>query len=123
MHTLEIITSTEALTKIEPEWKDLFERCPGAPPFLHPGWQGNWWSVFGGAPLCTLAVRAEARLVALAVCFLFDQRLVFVGNGLTDQQNILSENEPAAGFLIGQLRAYGLDLQEIPEGSPLLEAF
>ncbi len=97
------------------DWLRLAERCPEAPPFLHPAWQTTWWEVFGGAPLHTVQVDG-----ALAVCFEYDGRLVFVGNGISDQLGILAENDAAARALVAELSHHRLDLQEIPEGSPLL---
>lgn len=99
-------------------WRELFERCPAAPPFLHPAWQWTWWEVFGGAPLCPVQVPG-----GLAMCFEWDGRLVFVGNGITDQLDVLAAGEDAARALTAELAGRGLDLQEIPGGSPLLGCF
>src|SRR3954454_25220048 len=87
-----VITSGE-LHSLEHEWADLFQRCPCAPPFLHPAWQLTWWHVFGSAPLRTIALRRDGRLVALAACFEYDQRLVFIGNGMSDQLGVLTEDD------------------------------
>jgi hypothetical protein len=97
-------------------WLDLFEKCPEAPPFLHPAWLTSWWEIFGGAPL-----RPVQTDGALAICFEYDGRLVFVGNGITDQLDILCASIDAAAGLTAVLRRHALDLQEIPQASPLLK--
>ena len=120
---IEIWTTPDDLERNEANWVDLFGRCPDAPPFMHPAWQRTWWEFFGSAELHCVALRRADRLAALAACFLYEEHLVFVGNGITDQQDILAEDETASGLLIEALRNYRLDLQEIPAGSPLLLAF
>ena len=120
---VEIWTKPEDLERNEANWVDLFARCPGAPPSMHPGWQRTWWEFFGSAELHCVALRRAGRLAGLAACFLYDERLVFIGNGITDQQDILAEDEAASAALAEGLRHYPLDLQEIPAGSPLLLEF
>lgn len=116
----EILSSAEALHALESEWADLFERCPDAPPFLHPAWQLAWWDIFGSAEIHTIAMRRQNRLAALAACFVYEGRLVFIGNGISDRLGILAEDDAAAQLMVDKLGETRLDLQEIPEGSPLL---
>ena len=120
---IEIWTTAEHLERNEPNWVDLFARCPCAPPFMHPGWQRTWWEFFGSAELHCVALRRAGRLAGLAACFRYDEHLVFIGNGPTDQQDILAEDEAATQLLVEELRRYRLDLQEIPATSPLIPAF
>jgi CelD/BcsL family acetyltransferase involved in cellulose biosynthesis len=108
------------LDAIQTEWTDLFERCPEATPFLHPAWQIAWRETFGSCPLRLIEVRRGSRLDALAVCYEYDGRLVFNGNGISDRLDILAANVDAAQELVERLSRHRLDLQEIPAGSPLL---
>jgi CelD/BcsL family acetyltransferase involved in cellulose biosynthesis len=117
---IEIISTADRLQAIEPEWAGLFERCPAAPPFLHPAWQLSWWQVFGSCGIHTIALYRDYRLAALAACFHYEERLVFIGNGISDQLDILAEDERAAEEIVNVLSRDHLDLQEIAEDSPLL---
>lgn len=106
--------------RLSTEWEDLFNRCPDAPPFLHPAWQDPWWTSFGSGDRITLRVRRAGELVAFATFYSYKQRLVFAGNGISDHLGILAADADAARELVDQLRRRPLDLQEIAEGSPLL---
>ena len=102
------------------EWARLFDRCRTAPPFLHPAWQLSWWLVFGSCEIHTIALRRGRHLTALAACFRYEERLVFIGNGISDQLDILAEDETAAEEIVDILSAYHLDyrrLREIPAAS------
>src|SRR3954469_9385486 len=116
MPEFEIWSSADDLVRNEADWIELFDRCPEAPPFLHPAWQLTWWQFFGTAELQCVAMRDSGRLAALAACFRYDGQLVFIGNGITDQQDILAD-ETAPGAMLDWLMRYPLDLQELPEGS------
>ncbi|HYO81071.1 MAG TPA: glycosyltransferase, partial [Bryobacteraceae bacterium] len=109
--------------RLASEHDDLFGRCADAPPFLHPAWQRPWWEIFGNGALRVLRVRRQGTLVALATCFEYEGRLVFTGNGISDRLDLLAADDDAASELVEQMRAYRLDLQDIPEHSPLLRAF
>ena len=103
------------------EWARLFDRCRTAPPFLHPAWQLSWWLVFGSCEIHTIALRRDRHLTALAACFRYEERLVFIGNGISDQLDILAEDETAAEEIVDILSTYHLDLQEIAGDSLLLQ--
>lgn len=105
------------------EWLRLYERCPDASPFLHPSWQSAWSDCFGSCPLRELEVRRKGELVALARCFEYEGRLVLTGNGISDRLGILAVDADAVCELMEQFAGYGLDLQELPAGSPLLSRF
>jgi CelD/BcsL family acetyltransferase involved in cellulose biosynthesis len=117
---LEVISG--GLDACEADWAGLFERCPGAPPFLHPGWQLNWWRTFGGAELHTLALRSGGHLRAIAPMYVYRDHLVFVGNGISDRLDVLAEDPIAERQLIEAIEQsnYGLDLQELAATSRLL---
>ena len=77
-------------------------------------------AVFGSCEIHTIALRRGRHLTALAACFRYEERLVFIGNGISDQLDILAEDETAAEEIVDILSAYHLDLQEIAGDSPLL---
>lgn len=117
---IEVYQTTAELHALQLEWSGLFAQCPDAPPFLHPGWQLPWWDTFGRCELYTIALRNNGRLTALATCYRYGGRLVFVGNGITDQAGILAESDGAAQQLVQYLAQHPLDFQEIHRSSPLL---
>ena len=59
--------ASEALAALAPEWAALHAAIPGAPVFLHPGWQQCWLRQFG-APVqpVFLSFRLEEALIAVA---------------------------------------------------------
>jgi CelD/BcsL family acetyltransferase involved in cellulose biosynthesis/glycosyltransferase involved in cell wall biosynthesis len=118
----EVLTTTPELVAVEPEWRSLFDGCESGSPFLHPAWQLAWWAHFGSCALHSIAIRRAGRLVAFAPLFIHEGRLVFVGNGISDQLGLLATDAEAAEALIRTMQrsGYGFDLQEIGEGSPLL---
>lgn len=114
------IELTGKLEAIRGEWLDLYQRCPAAPPFLHPAWLIAWWETFGTCPLRIFEIRRAGRLDALAICYEYAGSLVFAGNGISDRLDILAADEEAGEALTIHLAKNRLDLQEIPSGSPLL---
>ena len=89
MYVRTYIELTRKVRAFYPEWLDLYQRCPDASPFLHPAWQTAWWETFGTCPLHLIEYRRGGSLEALAVCYKYDDRLVFVGNGFSDRLGIL----------------------------------
>lgn len=93
----EIIGSAEALAALEPEWWELWERCPAALPFNSPAWLGPWWRHFSPGALFTFAARKAGRLVGLAPFYLEDgplgRRLLPVGISLSDHLDVLADPE------------------------------
>jgi hypothetical protein len=110
-------------SRIATEHEDLFERCPSAPPFLHPAWQRTWWTAFGNGAPRVFRVRRGGTLSALAVCFVHEGRLVFSGNGISDRLDILASDDESADELIEQFASYSMDFQDIPRNSRLLKRF
>ena len=76
--------------------------------------------MFGSCEVHTIALHRDCQPAALAVCFRYEKRLVFIGNGISDQLGILAEDEAAAEEMVDILSSYPLDLQEIAGDSPLL---
>ena len=88
----EIVADAAALRALEPEWWDLFARCPAATPFRSPAWLLPWWQVFAPGPLRTVAVRRDGDLVALVPLYLEEatRRLLPLGIGLSDDLDLLA---------------------------------
>ena len=116
----------------------MWDQCAAATPFQHPDWMIPWIRhLYGGGRLWSLALRCHGRLAGLMPLFIYGyggtpevRRLVFVGSGITDYLDLLIRPEytrPGTAELLRHIAAnraewdYG-DLQEIREGSPLLES-
>ncbi len=135
---LETIETVAALEALEPEWRDLWQRDPGATPFEAPEWLLPWTRhLWGGGKLRVLALRNEGELVALAPLFLWGfgarpeiVRVSFLGAGVTDHLGMIADPPhelPAARAVLeyladtsGEWRV--CDLEELRPGSALLRA-
>jgi CelD/BcsL family acetyltransferase involved in cellulose biosynthesis len=103
----EIIDDFGALESLEPEWWDLWRRCPGALPFQAPAWLMPWWRHFAPGSLFVLAARNSGRLVGLAPAYIEDgalgRRILPLGISLSDHLDILVDPdcaEPAMASLV-----------------------
>lgn len=101
-----VVTDDAGLRDLEPEWRSLFARArAGDPmPFQSPDWLLPWWACFGtGRPV---VAAAEDGLLA---CYLLDDKLLPMGAGLTDYQDLLlaadAAPEAPAALLRGVLEA------------------
>lgn len=129
---LQEIGDLAALIRLEPEWDDLWTRCPNATPFQRPEWLIAWMQTFHPGPLCTLTVRSFGRLIAIAPLYLqqhgVDQVLAPVGAAISDYLDWLVDPEfrqPSFDCILdglNQLRTSwtSLDFSDIPGQSPLL---
>ena len=71
---IEPITSTEALERLEPEWRTLWAADPRATPFQSPEWLLPWWRTVGQGVLDGAALRdKEGRLVGLLPLYIYTQ--------------------------------------------------
>lgn len=132
------MVAPDALTRLAPEWSDLWERCPWATPFQSPEWLLPWWRhLFKGGEQWVLALRCSGRLAGLAPLFIHghserpDLRQVsIIGAGITDYLDFLFEPEIACEgvrtilqYLAEQRSRWDVcDFQELRAGSPLLRA-
>jgi CelD/BcsL family acetyltransferase involved in cellulose biosynthesis len=89
------IRDTAALARLEPAWWDLLRRSPAATPFQSPAWLLPWWEAFHPGPLCTVAVHAGERLVALAPIYVERtgdcRRLLPLGISVSDYHDVLAD--------------------------------
>ncbi|MGC4066769.1 MAG: GNAT family N-acetyltransferase [Polyangiaceae bacterium] len=126
----EAIHDLERAWRLEPEWTTLWERCPGAMPFVLPDWQLASWRNFGSD--CRRALvcgRIDGSLVGVA---LFRERqdgeLVLEGEECSDYQDLLAEpraREHFAPSLIEwvreRTRTRRFSCERLPHGSAWLQ--
>ncbi len=115
------------------EWAALWERCPQATPFQHPGWIEPWWRhLWGGGKQWWMALRAAGRLVGVAPLFVWGEPPCVspAGAGISDYLDLLIEPEHAregAACVLEHLARHRdrWEICEFPElrtGFPLPEA-
>lgn len=103
---LELIDSPSGLAAIADEWRELCGRAPQATIFQTPEWLLPWWKHLGGGDICSLALRANSRLCALAPLFRHGvpgenvRQISFIGAGVTDYLDFIAEPEAAREFAI-----------------------
>lgn len=94
-----LVADGAALAALEPEWWDLWRRCPAATPFQSPAWAIPWWNAFAPGRLAAVAVRLGGRLAAFAPVYRedgpFGRRLLPVGIGAGDYLDVLVQAEGA----------------------------
>jgi CelD/BcsL family acetyltransferase involved in cellulose biosynthesis len=95
MPEIEVIDNVQDFATLDKEWEDLYRNSPLATPFQSWAWLYSWWEYYGeGYRLCLVLVRDEGLLVGLIPLMLERRggfgRLLFVGTGLTDYQDILA---------------------------------
>ena len=119
----------ETFESLATEWDELFERADRPHVFQSHPWQRVWWDRFSGAAdLRLLAFRRDETLVAVAPLMLQDGRISHLGDtDLVDYHDVLlCDATPAevVGALFACLEDLPswreLDLQSIPEWSPIL---
>ena len=119
------------LSKIAPEWADLWSRCPGATTFQRPEWLLPWIEVFSPREMIAIEVRHDGRLVGFAPLLIYPREtervLAFVGGGVSDYLDVLVEPECDLQVIEAILKAIKavarwttLDLTDLPQDSVLL---
>lgn len=89
-----VLEETENFALLEEEWDDLYRHSPLATPFQSWAWLYSWWESYGqDYELRLVTVRAGDLLVGIAPMMLERGRgirkLLFVGTGLTDYNDML----------------------------------
>ena len=125
-----IVDDEAALSALEPEWRELWERDPAATPFQSPAWLVPWVRVFAGPDWLVATMRRRGRLMAVLPMFLVEdghgRRLMSMGAGITDYGDGVFD--PGVGcreasLLIAALNDWrAIELLQVPSGSPLLDA-
>jgi CelD/BcsL family acetyltransferase involved in cellulose biosynthesis len=127
--TVDVITTTEGLLALEPEWSELWRRAKDATPFQSPHWLLPWWSHFGSSDPFVVALRNNGRLEALAPLYVLrdedsDESLgMFLGSGISDYLDLLVADNADVQPLVDRIAANDCqlwDLQQLRPSSPLL---
>jgi CelD/BcsL family acetyltransferase involved in cellulose biosynthesis len=121
-----LVVDLPTLAALEPQWWELWARCPEATPFQSPAWLLSWWEVFSpGELLCGIAADA-GRLKALFPFYLEEAetgpRLLPIGISLSDYLDVLvdpqcPEAADAVVKLMGEARWASWSFEEMPPGS------
>lgn len=87
--TIEVITALSNVHSVYHEWQELWNRCVGATPFLHPAWVVSWLeNLRGDSRPAIFTVRRSDRLVALVALVERDdvrgRRFELAGAGVSD---------------------------------------
>jgi CelD/BcsL family acetyltransferase involved in cellulose biosynthesis len=90
-----VLDNTQDFTSLEEEWEDLYRNAPLATPFQSWAWLYSWWEYYGeGYELRLVTIRDDGLLVGLMPLMLERRgglgRLLFVGTGPTDYQDVLA---------------------------------
>jgi CelD/BcsL family acetyltransferase involved in cellulose biosynthesis len=138
---VEVCTSHDPrrLEALRGEWSALFDAAASPSPFLAPEWLLPWWRAFGGRRTPWI-LEARDRGGTLAGLLLLAggpgplglRRWTLLGNGVTgaDGLDVLARAEDAAAAREALARALAaaigswdvLDLEDLPCGSPTVEA-
>lgn len=128
----EVIEDFEVLEALEPEWWNLWTRCPVALPFQTPAWLIPWWRHFSPGSLFVLVARKGGRMIGLAPGYIEDgplgRRILPLGISVSDHLDILVDPqcaEPAMAGLVAAASSRSADwdiweLEELPPGAAAL---
>jgi CelD/BcsL family acetyltransferase involved in cellulose biosynthesis len=89
-----VLDQLQDFATLEEEWEDLHRNAAFATPFQSWAWLYSWWEFYGkDYELRVVTIREGGLLVGLMPLMLERRgafgRLLFVGTGLTDHQDIL----------------------------------
>jgi CelD/BcsL family acetyltransferase involved in cellulose biosynthesis len=90
-----VLDQLQDFATLEEEWEDLHRNAAFATPFQSWAWLYSWWEFYGeGYDLRLVTIRCDGLLVGLMPLMLQRRggfgRLLFVGTGPTDYQDILA---------------------------------
>jgi CelD/BcsL family acetyltransferase involved in cellulose biosynthesis len=121
----DVITTSEELIAIAPEWDELWRRTPSATPFQSPHWVLPWLDAFGaGGELAVVTSRTDGVLTTLAPLYILrdeesDESLgMFLGTGISDYLDVLGDDNVLTP--LASLNCQLWDLQQLRPTSPLL---
>jgi len=125
-----VINEANDFAALEEEWEELYRNSPLATPFQSWAWLYSWWEYYGGGyELRLVTIRDDGLLVGLVPLMLQRLagfgRLLFIGTGLTDYQDVLVREgweSPVSQAGVQALRQLGdwqvADLQQLrPEAA------
>jgi len=121
-----IITSTDELESIAPQWDALWRRSPNATPFQSPHWLLPWWRAFGSDnPYVIASSSSDGSLTALAPLYILrdedsnESLGMFIGTGISDYLDILGDAADVASD-IASADCMLWDFQQLRPTSSLL---
>jgi len=117
--------------RLQPEWNDLWSRCPHATTFQLPEWLLAWMRSFEPSYPLLIQVRRSDQLVGLAPLFIYQSEservLALMGGGVSDYLDILVDPDFASETLAliwnhikDEPDWTALDLTDLPSTSQLL---
>lgn len=127
-----VLEETRDFALLEEEWEDLYRHAPLATPFQSWAWLYSWWESYGeGYELRLVIMRAGDLLVGIVPMMLERGRgvrkLLFVGTGLTDYNDMLVRQGWEASASEAGLRALqrmdGWHVIELQELRPIAAAW
>jgi len=123
----QVISNSEELSALAPQWLELWRRTPDATPFQSPMWLLPWWRHFGSNELHAIAIREGNRLEALAPLYILrddsESLGLFLGTGISDYLDVLASGVHA-GDIVNVLTSFDCqawDLQQLRPSSPILQ--
>jgi CelD/BcsL family acetyltransferase involved in cellulose biosynthesis len=122
----QIITTTEELQALEPEWLELWRRAPDATPFQSPAWLLPWWRHFGSHQLSVITLRENGQLSGIAPLYVLredDESLgMLLGTGTSDYLDVVTTTDvsPIVEEMV-RLECQMWDLQQLRPTSPMLQ--
>lgn len=131
--SVDLVTDTAGLQSLAKDWRNLWQRVPGASPFQSPDWLLPWWQVFGTPHPVVAVLHAGGRLRGILPLYILEEngsrKLLPMGVGLSDYCDALLESAmpaDAAGCMLnaalrrgGQLGAGVCDLMDVPPDAVL----
>lgn len=135
--SVETVSDYHAFLELEPVWNEVAEAAGLDHPFLEHAWVRTWWESFGaGSTMRILVVKAGEQTIGIAPLILTPvrmwgikvRRLGFFYNAHVPRADFLLAERPEEAYraiwsYLSQSRDWDLlQLCQLPEGSPTLEA-
>jgi CelD/BcsL family acetyltransferase involved in cellulose biosynthesis len=124
-----VLDQRQTFAALEAEWEDLYRNAALVTPFQSWAWLYSWWEFYGkGYKLRVVTIRDGGLLVGIMPLMLQRRggfgRLLFVGTGLTDHQDVVVREGWEAQVFAAGVRALGqidgwqvADLQQMRPGA------
>jgi CelD/BcsL family acetyltransferase involved in cellulose biosynthesis len=123
---VDVITSTDALEAMVPQWDALWRSCPDSTPFQSAHWLVPWWKHFGSDDLYVVTIREEGLLTAVAPLYIVrdgdDSLGMFLGTGISDYLDMLGDGVADIMRTVCAANCAMWDLHNLPPTSPFIGA-
>jgi CelD/BcsL family acetyltransferase involved in cellulose biosynthesis len=121
-----ILKNAWEFAALEEEWEDLYRDSPQATPFQSWAWLYSWWEHYAeGHELRLVTMRNASGLLVGLVPLMLERRrgfgrLLFIGTGLTDYQDLLARKGWEAQVAEAGKQALGqMDFWHVADLQPL----